>query len=97
MTDAEAIGRAVQEKKAIEAELKTLLIKADLYAESFLHLGRILKENPAGGVFDDQISQAGVMEHHFHSKDFDIGEVMELVATIRAKQNRLKELNAKLA
>jgi hypothetical protein len=97
MTDAEAIGKAHQERKALEGELKTLTIKADRYAEFFLHLGQILKTNPAGGVFDDQISQVGVMEHHFNSKDFDIGEVVKLVADIRAKQDRLKDLNAKLA
>jgi hypothetical protein len=43
MTDAEAIGKAVQEKKAIEGELKTLRLKADRYG-SPKHLGRYADE-----------------------------------------------------
>ena len=97
MTDAEAIGKAVQEKKTIEGELKYLRLKADRYAEYFARLAQILKENPAGGVFDDQSSAAGTMEFHFNSKDFDIGEIKEIVAKIRAKEDRLRELNVLLA
>jgi hypothetical protein len=93
MTDAEALGKAHQERKAIEAELKNLRIKADRYAQNFSLLAQILKNNPAGAVFDDQPSPVGMMEHHFNSADFDIREVKELVDRIRQKENRLRELN----
>lgn len=97
MTDAEAIGKAVQEKKAIEEELRILHLKADRYAENFSLLGQKLKSNPVGVVFDDQPSAVGTMEAHFTSSGFDIGEVKEIVAKIRAKEDRLRDLNTLLA
>jgi hypothetical protein len=93
MTDHEAIGKAHHEKKAIEGELKTLRIKADRYAEYFSLLGKNLKGNAAGVVFDDQSSGIGIMEDHFDSSAFDICEVKEIVAKIREKESRLSELN----
>lgn len=96
MTDHEAIGKAVQEKKNIEGELKTLRIKADRYAETFSLLGQTLKSNPAGVAFDDQPSRLGTMEVHFTSIGFDIGEVKEIVAKIREKENRLSDLKSLL-
>ena len=87
MTDAEAIGRAVQEKKTIEGELKTLRLKADRYAEYFSRLGQVLNGHPAGAVFDDQSARVGEIGFHFNSKDFDILEIKEIVAKIRGSVN----------
>lgn len=96
MTDEEAIGKAHKEKKAIEGEFKTLRIKADRYAELFSRLGRTLADGPAGAVFDDQAASLGTMTEHFNSKDFNVEEVREVVAAIREKQNRLRELTSML-
>lgn len=96
MTDNEAIGRAVQEKKTIEGELRTLRIKADRYAEYFSRLGETLNSHPAGAVFDDQSATAGATGFHFNSSDFNIGEVKEIVAKIREKENRLSYLKSLL-
>jgi hypothetical protein len=97
MTDAEAIGRAVQEKKTIDGELRTLRIKADRYAQYFSELGQLLRVNPVGAVFDDQAARFGTTGLHFNSKDFDIGEIRNLVAKIREREDRLKDLTDLLA
>lgn len=97
MTDSEAIGKAYQEKKSIDGELKTLRIKADRYAEIFGQLAQHLKTNPAGVVFDDQPSALGAMEIHYTTSGWDVNELKEMVATIRAKEARLRELTNLLA
>jgi hypothetical protein len=93
MTDAEAIGKAVQEKKTIEGELKTLRIKADRYAENFYKLGQHLKMNPTGVIFDDQPSIIGTMDAHVLTASWDAEDVKMTVAAIRSKESRLKDLN----
>jgi hypothetical protein len=97
MTDAEALWKATQEKKTIEAELKSLRLKADQYAESFSRLGQILNGHPAGAVFDDQSARVGETGFHFNSKDFDIAEVKEIAGKIRKREYRLTDLTSKLA
>ncbi len=92
MTDAEAIGKAVIEKKAIMDALKGLRIKADHYGQQYLALGQLLKHDPAGVVFDEQISRVGVAKAHFDSSECDLGYVRELVRDIRAKEERLHDL-----
>jgi hypothetical protein len=97
MTDVEAFGLAHQEKKKIEGELKTRRVKVLRYGDSLSRLAQLLNSNPAGAVFDDQVSPAGVMECHFTSAEFDIADIAKLVAEIRALESRLKDLNAQLA
>ena len=92
MTDAEAIGKAHLEKKQIFDSLKNLRVKADHYGQLYLALGNLVKRDPAGVVFDDQDSRAGATREHFNSSDFDIKSIVQLVAEIRSKEERLSDL-----
>ncbi len=93
MTDAEAIGRAVIEKKQIMESLKSLRIKADHYGQNYFALGQLLKNDPAGVVFDEQVSRVGVMKGHFNSPELDLASVKQLVSDIRSKEERLNDLD----
>jgi hypothetical protein len=92
MTDAEAIGKAHLEKKEIFDSLKNLRIKADHYGQLYLALGNLVKRDPAGAVFDEQVSRVGTMREHFDSSHFDIKAIVHLVAEIRSKEERLSDL-----
>jgi len=92
MTTAEALGKAVIEKKQLAEELRNLRIKADRYGQQFLALGHLLKNDPAGIVFDDQLSRAGTSRGYFDSSECGITPVKELVQELRTKEERFNAL-----
>lgn len=97
MTDDEAIGKAVTEKKRREQELKTLRIKADQHGERFALLAHLLKTDPAGAVFESQATRRRFdTVASFSVAEFDGAEIKELVGKIREHEDRLADLKAQL-
>lgn len=97
MANTKTTGKPILEQERCEQELKMLRMKAAQHAAKFAMIAQLLRDDPGAIVFDEQLTRRrSDTVAHFTSKEFNGGEIKELVAQIREQEEWLSDLQSKL-